>query len=70
MEYLLTDAPRLEIPHALPDNDQIEIIEHADENPGMSAHCVTQELGQKCGMVRTTLKKKGISPIKFSCCTN
>ncbi len=61
MEYMYADALRSEIPYTLSDDDQTKITEHADENPRMSTHHVGHELGLKLEMVRTTLKKKGIS---------
>ncbi len=68
-EYTLAEEPWLGKPHTLSDNDRTKIREHTDENSGMAAHCVAQELGHKCEMVHSTLRK-GISPIEFLCCTN
>ncbi len=58
MKYTLANALRLGRPHAFSDNDRTKITEHADENPGVSVCRVTQELGQKCKMVCTTLKRE------------
>ncbi len=64
----ISDYARSGRPHNLSDDDQTKMIEHADENPSMSAHHGAQS--HKYEMVHTTLKKEGISFTKFLCCTN
>ncbi len=66
---MLIDARTLGRLHSLLDDDRTKIIKLTDGNAGMSALRVAQELGHKCKMVCTTLKKD-ISPVEFPCCTS
>ncbi len=58
---MLTDAPSLGRPHAFSGDNRTKITKHADENPGMSARCFSQELSHKYAK-----KKEGYFPYRIS----